>query len=156
MEKYNQDLDNLILRSLDLTEEKIVNTIQLENLVKDGHIEVAKSKYIQGRETIGMIRVPQDKTINTLFELETTMTEEQVPKFDIHMKKQEDIESCNPLKWFGVLVPQSLKTAQRKFQESIYLAAKIANITSELDNIILDFNSTKNKINKLTTLNVEE
>ncbi|XP_044006305.1 coiled-coil domain-containing protein 115-like [Aphidius gifuensis] len=154
MEQINEDLDKLLLRCLQLTEEKIVYTVQLENFMKDGLIEIAKSRYIQGRETVGISNVPNDKSSDSLFQLETSYDKKEpgsnpLPKFDIHLKNKEDIETCNPIKWFGVLVPQSLKTAQHKFQESIYLSVKIANITAELENNLHDFNITKEKIKTL-------
>lgn len=155
LEHINEDLDKLLLRCLHLTEEKIVYTVQLENFMKDGLIEIAKSRYIQGRETVGISNVPNDKSSETLFQLETSYDEKEpgsnpLAKFDIQLKNKEDIGTCNPLKWFGVLVPQSLKTAQHKFQESIYLSVKIANITAELENSLCNFHMTKEKI---TTLN---
>uniref|UniRef100_A0A8D0B7E0 Vacuolar ATPase assembly protein VMA22 n=1 Tax=Salvator merianae TaxID=96440 RepID=A0A8D0B7E0_SALMN len=39
----------------------------------------------------------------------------------------------NPLHWFGILVPQSLRQAQRTFQEGIYLAAEIASLQSKIE-----------------------
>ncbi|XP_028567843.2 vacuolar ATPase assembly protein VMA22 isoform X2 [Podarcis muralis] len=39
----------------------------------------------------------------------------------------------NPLTWFGILVPQSLRQAQRTFQEGIQLAAEIASLQSDIE-----------------------
>ncbi|XP_063150108.1 coiled-coil domain-containing protein 115 [Candoia aspera] len=39
----------------------------------------------------------------------------------------------NPLNWFGILVPQSLRQAQKTFREGIHLAAEIASIQSEIE-----------------------
>nr|XP_060618741.1 coiled-coil domain-containing protein 115 [Anolis sagrei ordinatus]XP_060618742.1 coiled-coil domain-containing protein 115 [Anolis sagrei ordinatus] len=39
----------------------------------------------------------------------------------------------DPLNWFGILVPQSLRQAQRTFQEGIHLAAEIASLQSEIE-----------------------
>ncbi|XP_020653296.3 vacuolar ATPase assembly protein VMA22 [Pogona vitticeps] len=41
----------------------------------------------------------------------------------------------DPLTWFGILVPQSLRQAQRTFQEGINLAAEIASLQSEIETI---------------------
>ncbi|XP_060618741.2 coiled-coil domain-containing protein 115 [Anolis sagrei] len=39
----------------------------------------------------------------------------------------------DPLNWFGILVPQSLRQAQRTFQEGIHLAAEIVSLQSEIE-----------------------
>ncbi|CAM4680445.1 unnamed protein product [Leuciscus chuanchicus] len=41
-------------------------------------------------------------------------------------------EHREPLKWFGILVPQSLKQAQSAFKEVITLSAEIASLQSEI------------------------
>eukprot|EP00079_Xenopus_tropicalis_P020229 XP_012810927.1 PREDICTED: coiled-coil domain-containing protein 115 [Xenopus tropicalis] len=39
----------------------------------------------------------------------------------------------DPLRWFGVLVPQSLRQAQSTFREGILLAAEVASLQSSVD-----------------------
>lgn len=143
--KMNESLDNIckaidesLLRNLELMQEKVNITLQIEETLKDGHIELAKAKYIRGKETISMLQVPADEEgISSLFELETKLTEEGgkvVPHFDISLKRlnkdAEDIQ--DPIKWFGVLVPQSLRRAQKRFQETLYLIARATNIQAEI------------------------
>ncbi|KAH0568262.1 coiled-coil domain-containing protein 115-like [Cotesia glomerata] len=155
-----EKLDNLSIRSLELMDERIALTIQLENQMRDGHIELAKARYIRGKESVGLLQVPQDTTINSLFNLETKYTNDDTNKsittvnFDISMKSKDNIENQDPIRWFGVLVPQSLKTAQKRFQESIYISAKIANIDAELETIRKNFDESKKLKNNL--VNVEE
>ncbi|XP_011310083.1 coiled-coil domain-containing protein 115 [Fopius arisanus] len=148
-------LDNLLLQSLELMEEKVVTTIHLENHLRDGHLEMAKARYIQGKESVGMLQVPQDTTITSLFNLETSYLEENdeaTPRFSINLKDKEAMrEIQDPLKWFGVLVPQSLKTAQKRFQESVYLSAKISDIGSDLNVIAKNVETLKEVKNKLLT-----
>lgn len=88
------------------------------------------------------MQVPVDnERVVTLFELETKLTEETgkiVPNFDISLKrldKSED-EIQDPIKWFGVLVPQSLRIAQKRFQESLYLIVRAANIQAEIASVV--------------------
>ncbi|XP_042307407.1 coiled-coil domain-containing protein 115 [Sceloporus undulatus] len=45
----------------------------------------------------------------------------------------EGLQHQDPLNWFGILVPQSLRQAQRTFQEGIHLAAEIASLQSEIE-----------------------
>lgn len=138
----SEEIDDLLLRKLELVEEKVRGNIQMETLLKDGHIELAKAKYIRGKENISMLQVPNNEdTVTSLFDLETkTMNEDNntVPCFDISFKKLSDDTDGpgDPIKWFGVLVPQNLRNSQKRFQESIYLAAKIANVQADLTSVL--------------------
>ena len=108
----------------------------MENLLREGHIELAKARYIRGKESMGRLQLPtKDEEIASLFDLETTISENnQVPHFDISLKKSNDSDQDipDPIKRFGVLVPQNLRNAQKRFQESLYLATKAANVSAEL------------------------
>lgn len=141
----SEEIDELMLRKLELMEEKIHDNIQMETLLKDGHIELAKAKYIRGKQNISILQIPNNEdTVTSLFDLETkTMSEDNdnednVPCFDISFKKLSDDANgpADPIKWFGVLVPQNLRNSQKRFQESIYLAAKIANVQAELISVL--------------------
>ncbi|KAL8164165.1 UNVERIFIED_CONTAM: hypothetical protein K2H54_047097 [Gekko kuhli] len=45
----------------------------------------------------------------------------------------EKLGKQDPLTWFGILVPQSLRQAQKTFQEGIRLAAEIASMQNEIE-----------------------
>ncbi|XP_058805586.1 coiled-coil domain-containing protein 115 isoform X3 [Phymastichus coffea] len=142
LEEICESLDNLTIDSLQLMEEKILLNVQLENLLRQGHIDLAKARYIRGKESIGMLQIPsEDKEAKSIFNLETTFDESQgesIPHFDISLKtksKEDDKEAQDPIKWFGLLVPQSLKSAQKHFQEAIYLTVKLANLQSQMAEI---------------------
>lgn len=135
-------IDENLLRNLELIEEKININVQMEKILRDGYIELAKAKYIRGKESISVLQIPvDDDRVVTLFELETKLTEETgkiVPNFDISLKKLDKIgnEIQDPIKWFGVLVPQSLRIAQKRFQESLYLIVRAANIQAEITSVV--------------------
>ncbi|XP_011874115.1 PREDICTED: coiled-coil domain-containing protein 115 [Vollenhovia emeryi] len=142
VDALSEEIDELVLRKLELMEEKIRGNVQMETLLKDGHIELAKAKYIRGKENISMLQVPNNEdTVTSLFDLETKTTDEDndsVLCFDISFKKSSDDADGpgDPLKWFGVLVPQNLRNSQKRFQESVYFAAKIANVQAELISVL--------------------
>ncbi|XP_076239399.1 vacuolar ATPase assembly protein VMA22 [Calliopsis andreniformis] len=135
-------IDENLLRNLELMEEKISINCQIENILKDGHIELAKAKYIRGKENISILQVPEDEEkVSSLFELETKLTEETgkiIPNFDISLKQldKDSGEIQDPIKWFGVLVPQSLRIAQKRFQESLYLVVRAANVQAEIASVL--------------------
>lgn len=141
-----EEIDELLVRNLELMQEKIRKSIEMENLLKNGYIELAKARYIRGKESIGILQVPNDEdTVKSLFDLRTEMKKttdgdddgDAAPNFDVSLKKSnvEEDGPSDPLKWFGVLVPQNLKNSQKRFQESVYLAASIANTQAELDSV---------------------
>lgn len=152
MNALSEEIDELLLRKLELMEEKVRGNVQMETLLKDGHIELAKAKYIRGKENISILQVPNNEdTVTSLFDLETNVTNDNddiMVSFDISLKKSsnETDEPIDPVKWFGVLVPQNLKNSQKRFQESIYLAAKIANVQAELTSVL----------SKLKTLHIQK
>ena len=134
-------IDENLLRNLELMQEKIDVNVQMEKILRDGYIELAKAKYIRGKESISVLQIPVEDEIVTLFELETKLTEETgkiVPNFDISLKKSDNSgdEIQDPIKWFGVLVPQSLRIAQKRFQESLYLIVRAANIQAEITSVV--------------------
>lgn len=162
MEEICENLDKLTMKSLELMEEKISANIEMETILRDGHIELAKARYIRGKESIGRLQIPtEDEEIESLFELETIKSNEMdIPVFDISLRKSSNTEKAipNPIKRFGVLVPQNLKNAQKRFQESLFIAAKIANVSAQILNNENEFQSlmkekqelsnTENKENK--------
>ncbi|KAI4886425.1 hypothetical protein NFI96_015346 [Prochilodus magdalenae] len=54
---------------------------------------------------------------------------EQKPKGSVKNEKSQ-CQHQDPLKWFGILVPQNLKQAQAAFKEVITLSAEIATLQS--------------------------
>lgn len=159
LDEVCEALDNLSIQNLELIEEKVLLSIQLENLLRQGHIDLAKARYIRGKESVGMLQVPsEDNEIRSLFDLETSYSKDEpekmkdIPNFDISLRKSNKEEEApqDPIKWFGVLVPQSLKSAQKHFQDALYLTVKIANIQAQLTEVTSQSASLK-LLKKITT-----
>uniref|UniRef100_A0A8C5Q652 Vacuolar ATPase assembly protein VMA22 n=1 Tax=Leptobrachium leishanense TaxID=445787 RepID=A0A8C5Q652_9ANUR len=52
------------------------------------------------------------------------------------------ISSCqDPLRWFGILVPQTLRQAQSSFHEGILLAADVASLQNHIEQIYIQYRS---------------
>ncbi|KAJ4443957.1 coiled-coil domain-containing protein 115-like [Periplaneta americana] len=64
-----------------------------------------------------------------------------------HSKSEENgiVNPTDPIKWFGYLVPQNLRQAQKGFQSALDLVIQSANIQSELE-------ATCNRCEKLVEL----
>lgn len=142
----DEKLDDLIVQNLELMEEKVAATVELEKSLRNAQIELAKARLIRGKEAIGPSQIPiHSENISSLFELESVMTEQNgcsVPQFDISLKQDSD-NSQNPLKWFGILVPQSLKSAKKYFQDSVYLSVKVANVQAKLITVLNEIESVR-------------
>lgn len=57
-------------------------------------------------------------------------------KEDLNCKKSEEngiVIAADPIKWFGYLVPQNLRKAQKGFHAALELVVQSANIQSELE-----------------------
>jgi len=63
--------------------------------------------------------------------------------------------SNDPIRWFGILVPQSLKISQRRFKTSIDLVVEIANLQLEIDCLQKQFKSMI-KLKQSTIMNTEQ
>ncbi|XP_041129726.1 coiled-coil domain-containing protein 115 isoform X2 [Polyodon spathula] len=81
--------------------------------------------------------VRRRKTVNKKTDQEDPLEPKDVP--DTKEKTEPDrmvkgqISSQDPLKWFGILVPQSLKQAQSSFKQVIELAAEIAALQTQIE-----------------------
>lgn len=129
-------LDDLTLKTLELVEEKVSVTVQMEELLREGHIELAKARYVRGTDTVGILQIPAETgQIESLFEVHRYSDDEQsFPQLEVISKKVNDSgkDIQDPIKWFGVLVPQSLRNAQKRFQAALQLSGKCANVRSEI------------------------
>nr|DBA21191.1 TPA: hypothetical protein GDO54_017879 [Pyxicephalus adspersus] len=54
------------------------------------------------------------------------------PKVEVN-EKQKSQPSNDPLRWFGVLVPQSLRQAQSTYCQGIQLAAEVASLQNSIN-----------------------
>ncbi|KAL1459068.1 hypothetical protein WDU94_011077 [Cyamophila willieti] len=77
------------------------------------------------------LSAPKGKTENVV---RSTCTKSNSSNFEL-IKDEKEAKENNPLKWFGVLVPQSLKSAQTDFEKCIELSIHIANLQLKLQTL---------------------
>eukprot|EP00794_Sanderia_malayensis_P010003 gene10003-11027_t len=70
---------------------------------------------------------------------------------DVEMQARKD-----PLKWFGVLVPSSLRLGQRYFQHATETVCMVATSKLKLEQLIKDFQNLLEKKKQLMMPNVED
>jgi len=179
-----RELDDLMIRVLELMEEQITCKLKLQETIKSSCLDLAKARYIMGNHSVSYLQLPSEdnaeitalRTVtssietkknleHTVFELHSINPEkislgkqeeesslrrragkdddddddddERKENDDVNHKEGEEngriVTATDPLKWFGYLVPQNLRQAQKGFQTALELVIQSANIQSELE-----------------------
>ncbi|XP_031636834.1 coiled-coil domain-containing protein 115 [Contarinia nasturtii] len=139
MSKLEKELqDKLLINLLDLVEQSVLCKMNIETTTNAGQLLLAKSRYIQGPQTVSKSQLPTENS-NEFNALKTvTRTEDEIDnKFElsVHTVDKEN-GFIDAIRWFGVLVPRSLQMAQEKFNQAVELVIESANIQTKLNNTI--------------------
>lgn len=141
MEKELQD--KLLLDMFDLIEQSVQNKVDIEITTNAGQLLLAKSRYIEGPQSVSMSRLPTENSA----EFNALKTIEQSDD-DLKLTVQKiDKENgfIDPIRWFGVLVPRSLQLARDRFGRAVELTVESANIHLKLNQILRNILLLKNK-----------
>lgn len=117
-------LDELTLKQVDLVDEQLVLMSKLGSLMTCGFIDMAKSRYISGEKTVSATQIPGEDSV---IEAVTTVDRDSENKLTLSRNKEVN----DPIRWFGLLVPGSLKQSQQAFQNVLNIAVEIVNIRRE-------------------------
>ncbi|KAF2879743.1 hypothetical protein ILUMI_26430 [Ignelater luminosus] len=131
-------LDKLMLETLMLIEKYIDLKINLETTMCDGEAHLAKSRYIMGQNCVSALQLPIKDSAE--FPAIATVHSHDDGKFggksfDLEFEKNpknENGESFDPLRWFGILVPQDLHRAQMKYKQAVTWSVECANLQMEI------------------------
>lgn len=152
MDTINQNelVDKLTIEMLDLIEQQVKCKINIENLVAHGQLQIAKTRYTQGTRTVSTSQLPTENSN----EFKALSTVERVQNDIGDLQFQLNVENVNkdegyidPIKWFGILVPQSLQLAKESFKKSIVYSCECANIQSSLWRTMSNILMLKKQIN---------
>ncbi|CAH0384019.1 unnamed protein product [Bemisia tabaci] len=158
IEDLNTELDKLGFKVLQLMNDYIKSKVQLEQTIKNGCLDLAKARYIRGGAAISSLQLPTEDSLGvkalakveahhertdgctsfSLLHFEPTIsnkksTDSETDSYTDGDKSCLDSEKItDPLKWFGVLVPQNLRQAQAWFKQSIELAVDCTNIQASI------------------------
>lgn len=135
LEKICEVLDKLTLDSLTLIEQQVQQKLELEKCMSNGESQLAKSRYIMGRNSVSSLQLPTAEIKASA----VVRTEEDAnlytdEAFDLDVIKNQE-ETSNPIRWFGVLVPQNLHDAQAKFKQALMWVVKVANTQNQLRSV---------------------
>ncbi|KAL8688691.1 MAG: hypothetical protein Q9218_005463 [Villophora microphyllina] len=77
----------------------------------------------------------------------TDTQDEKSPKSDT--EKEAEAPVIDPLRWFGILVPPTLRTSQSSFKHAVTeIVPSLANISNEMKELEIEIRRTRKKIRK--------
>lgn len=131
----NELVDKLTIEMLDLIEQEVKCKMNMENLMAQGQIQIAKTRYTQGTQTVSTSQLPTENSheFNALRTVDRVTNDVGDLQLNLHVESvNKDDGYVDPIKWFGILVPQSLQLAREAFQKSIEYSCECASIQSSL------------------------
>lgn len=160
LDKLCSVLDRLTLDALTLMEEQIQLKLEIESSMSEGEGHLAKSRYILGHKSVSELQLPTEGSPE--FEAQAvvhSVDDEVLLKanfYDLEVRKKDENgeKTKDPLRWFGVLVPQNLHQAQSKFRQSLLWAVKCVNVQMQLNEVCTRIQQLKRV--KLELSNTEE
>eukprot|EP00096_Caligus_rogercresseyi_P010547 TRINITY_DN3896_c0_g2_i1.p1 TRINITY_DN3896_c0_g2~~TRINITY_DN3896_c0_g2_i1.p1 ORF type:complete len:185 (-),score=42.70 TRINITY_DN3896_c0_g2_i1:100-654(-) len=167
----SEELDSLYMKIVTLSQDLIVSKLFLEEQLMNGFNGLARTRYtLGGSQSISALQIPLDSEFPSLLKLDQTeclRTENRV-RFNylqlsqnntneepsrLRNRKEEEKNNkeedgvaekvFDPLSWFGVLLPRSLRESQNTFKRSSELVVDIANIQNEIGGIIARYKYLK-------------
>ncbi|XP_055312560.1 coiled-coil domain-containing protein 115-like [Sitodiplosis mosellana] len=130
--------DKLLIEMLDLIEQSVLCKMNIESTTNAGQLLLAKSRYIQGPQTVSVSQLPTENS-NDFNALKTVTRQEDEINDELQLsthKVDKENGFIDTIRWFGVLVPRSLQLAQERFNKAIELVVECANIQTKLNNTI--------------------
>lgn len=139
MSRLEKELqDKLLIDMLDLIEQSVLCKMNIESTANAGQLLLAKSRYIQGPQTVSKSQLPTENSndfhaIKTVTRNEGEICDEL--QLNVHKIDKEN-GFVDSIRWFGVLVPRSLHLAQERFNRAVELVVESANIQTKLNKTI--------------------
>ncbi|XP_045695103.1 coiled-coil domain-containing protein 115 [Phyllostomus hastatus] len=150
------ELDSLLLRLLADLEELEAKRAALNARVEEGWLSLSKARYAMGAKSVGPLQYashmePQvcvctSEEPDGLQKFRVVRAAAQAPEdvgprepalrrrkgFTRTPEPEPSSAPRDPLNWFGILVPHSLRQAQASFREGLQLAAEMASLQSHI------------------------
>eukprot|EP00699_Malawimonas_sp_californiana_P001630 EC715918.1.p1 GENE.EC715918.1~~EC715918.1.p1 ORF type:complete len:167 (+),score=14.93 EC715918.1:85-585(+) len=134
--EQSQRLDALILQVSDLVDHLMDLRDTLIQHMKTGCFNIAQARLgtAMGWVTLSSAQYPEDMTALSVTEVEDATTGK------LSLRKQS---GKDPLKWFGVLVPKTLKDAQKGFTEALPIVLEIAAVQSHIQALTEEYEEVR-------------
>uniref|UniRef100_A0A1B0G6V0 Vacuolar ATPase assembly protein VMA22 n=1 Tax=Glossina morsitans morsitans TaxID=37546 RepID=A0A1B0G6V0_GLOMM len=135
--KIEELLDALYLELLHLIEQQTQCRVNIERLTKAGLLLLAKTRYVSGMQTVSVAQLPTENSedFKALCRVVDRNDEEAVSGHKIQLIRSEVEKSegyYEPLHFFNILAPSSLRNAAEQYKKSITLLVESANIQREM------------------------
>ena len=156
------ELSELSLQLLSLSQDLVTAKLRLESAARAGWILLAKARYVRGGVSMDQVPAGEGETemvARVRLETRECLQDNKVRYFhhslleegqdegdeeDDGLKqrgadgtrrrdgRKRDLNTSEPLKWFGILTPPTLRQSQENFKTAAELAVECANIQSEM------------------------
>lgn len=97
---------------------------------------LCSSRYTQGSNSVSITQLPTDddhREFNALKTIERFSDDDFHTKFRLETHEiDKEKRHIDPINWFGVLIPQSLKTAREKYEKAIELSVESSNVREKI------------------------
>ncbi|XP_037064143.1 coiled-coil domain-containing protein 115-like [Peromyscus leucopus] len=152
-----EELDSVYLQLLSDLEELEAKRAALNAQVEEGWFLLAKARYAMGAKSVGTLQYAscmepqicvrtseaQDGPQTFRVIKADAQTPEEVGPSEASLRRRKgptktqvsgtSVVPQDPLNWFGILVPHSLRQAQASFRDGLQLAADIANLQTRIN-----------------------
>lgn len=165
----NVKLDELAVRILTLMNEYISCKRNIENYIRSGCLDLAKSRYIAGNRSISALQLPGEDSVGVKAKFRVTRSAscDDFSKYqhvehdsnsddetltealdDLNLGSDSSSKrtlrfSKDPLQWFGFLVPRNLRQSKVTFEKCLEIVVECANIQSELEYRLTEYSKLK-------------
>lgn len=150
----NTLLDKLTLELLDLVEQQVRCQLDIEDSVINGQLLIAKTRYTLGKNSVTTAQLPTENSVE--FEALANVTRassescaSEIADSGLVLQRQTvDKEAARPepLKWFGILLPQSMHGAQRMFVRAVERSVECANIQLSLQSAMQNILNLRGRV----------
>ncbi|XP_050533934.1 coiled-coil domain-containing protein 115-like [Daktulosphaira vitifoliae] len=120
----DEEIDNVVLQTIELMDSYCSSMGRLENCLREGCVQLAKTRYVVGNRNVSDLQLPTTRPY-----LARTLLTTKADKVILSQHENGD----DPLKRFGILVPNSLRLAQNQFCKCLESTVEAVNIKNELD-----------------------
>ncbi|XP_018570891.1 coiled-coil domain-containing protein 115-like [Anoplophora glabripennis] len=140
LDRICDTLDKLTLDALTLMEEKIKLTLNTENAMCGGEAHLAKARYIMGQNNVSSLQLPTENSPDFMAVAKVYSNEEEKlfgqTSYELHLTQKSEETVQDPIRWFGILVPQNLNYAQNMFRQALQWAVQAVNVQTQLKETI--------------------
>ncbi|XP_064549944.1 uncharacterized protein LOC135436301 [Drosophila montana] len=144
-----QLLDTLYLDMFHLIEAHTQCRTDIERTYSSGVILLARTKFQQGGQSISTAQIPTENSaeFKALCRVINAPEEDRVADITIQRSAVDKEDGyVEPLHWFSVLPPMSLRNAVERFKKTIELVAESTNLQRQLSTVLNGINRLRQTV----------